>query len=93
MRGGDPVPALKRQLGAQLAAFVEGWRAADVACLLGIDRARVSDLRRGALERFSLDMLVRLVTRAGRRVELRLNFDERDFRASSRRASASEIND
>jgi len=37
---------------------------------LGIGQSRVSDLVRGKRDKFSLDMLVTLATRAGRRVDL-----------------------
>ena len=38
--------------------------------LLGISQPRVSDLVRGRIERFSIDMLATLLARAGVRVEL-----------------------
>jgi predicted XRE-type DNA-binding protein len=37
---------------------------------LGIGQSRVSDLMRGKWDKFSLDMLITLATRAGRKVEL-----------------------
>ena len=49
----------------------------DVAALLGTDRARVGDIRRGVLKRFSLEMLLRLLVRAGARVEIRLRAPRR----------------
>ena len=66
----DPIPELKRQLGAQLAASLAGWRAADIAGVIGTEPARISDLRRGDLTRFSLETLIRFVTRLRYRVEL-----------------------
>ncbi|MDD2721075.1 MAG: XRE family transcriptional regulator [Gallionella sp.] len=39
---------------------------------LGFPQSRVSDLIRGKFEKFSLDMLITLATRAGKKVELRL---------------------
>lgn len=39
---------------------------------LGITQSRVSDLMRGKWERFSLEMLITLSTRAGRHVTLEL---------------------
>ncbi|TRW90243.1 helix-turn-helix domain-containing protein [Candidatus Methylobacter oryzae] len=47
-----------------------GWTQLQAAEHLGIGQSRVSDLVRGKWEKFSLDMLVTLATRAGRRVEL-----------------------
>ena len=43
----DPIPALKQQLGAELARLLVGWNADDVAVLIGTDRPRISELRRG----------------------------------------------
>ena len=66
----DPIPALKRQAGVELARLVADWNGDDIGAYLGTDRSRVSDLRRGNLTRFSLETLVRLLTRAGMHVEL-----------------------
>jgi predicted XRE-type DNA-binding protein len=66
----DPIPELKRRVGIELAALLEGWNADDVAALIGTDRPRISELRRGKLDRFSLETLIRYVTRLRRRVEL-----------------------
>jgi predicted XRE-type DNA-binding protein len=66
----DPIPALKRQLGAELAVLLAHWNADDVAALIGTDRPRISELRRGKLGRFSLETLIRYVTRLRHRVEL-----------------------
>ena len=49
-----------------------GWTQAQAAEALGVTQSRVSDLVRGKHEKFSLDMLVTLATRAGRTVKLRL---------------------
>ena len=40
--------------------------------LLGITQSRVSDLVRGKWEKFSLEMLITLVARTGRKVQLKL---------------------
>jgi predicted XRE-type DNA-binding protein len=39
---------------------------------LGVTQARISDIKRGAISRFSLDLLVRLAARAGLRPKLKL---------------------
>jgi predicted XRE-type DNA-binding protein len=39
---------------------------------LGISQSRVSDLVRGKLEKFNLEMLITLAARAGRKVDLRV---------------------
>lgn len=49
-----------------------GWTQVAAAKQLGISQSRVSDLVRGKWQLFSLDMLVTLAERAGRRVRLEL---------------------
>jgi predicted XRE-type DNA-binding protein len=44
----------------------------EAAKVLGITQARVSDLKRGKISQFSLDLLVRLAARAGLQPKLRL---------------------
>ncbi len=68
----DPIPALKRQVGAELARLVDGWNSDDIAALLRTDRSRIAELRRGKLDRFSLETLMRFLTRLGARAELRI---------------------
>lgn len=48
-----------------------GLTQGDAARLLRTTQPRISDLRRGRLERFSIDTLLRLLTRLGVDVELR----------------------
>ncbi len=45
---------------------------AKAAEVLGVSQSRVSDLTRGKWERFSLEMLIILATRAGMRVSLKI---------------------
>lgn len=47
-----------------------GWTQVAAARELGISQSRASDLVRGRWQQFSLDTLVTLAVRAGRRVEL-----------------------
>ena len=47
-----------------------GWTQADAAKELHISQSRVSDLIRGKRDKFSLDMLVMLATRAVNKVAL-----------------------
>ena len=68
----DPIPELKQRAGAALAQLVDGWNADDVAALIGTDRPRISELRRGKLDRFSLETLIRYLTRLGQRVDLEM---------------------
>lgn len=64
--------ALRAELMACLRETIEnkGWTQANAAKVLGIGQSRVSDLINGKRDKFSLDMLVTLATRAGRKVEL-----------------------
>jgi hypothetical protein len=68
----DPIPALKREAGAHLAEVLRYGNGDDLGALLGTDRFRIADLRRGRLARFSLEALLRFLARAGLRVELRV---------------------
>jgi predicted XRE-type DNA-binding protein len=45
---------------------------AQAAKLLGVSQPRISDLRRGKLHLFSIDMLVTLLSAAGLRVEMKV---------------------
>lgn len=42
----------------------------EAAELLGISQARISDLYRGKIGQFTVDMLINLLSRAGQRVEV-----------------------
>ena len=74
--GFDPAEAAVLQMRAELMGrlrediHAHGWTQAQAAERLGVSQARVSDLVRGKWEKFSLDMLVRLSERAGRKVAL-----------------------
>ncbi len=50
----------------------KGLTQAKAAEILAVSQARVSDLTRGKWERFSLEMLITLATRAGMRVSLKI---------------------
>ena len=66
--------AMRADLMAQLRLTVEkrNWTQVETAKALGISQSRVSDLMRGKWDKFSLDMLVTLATRAGLHCELKL---------------------
>ena len=70
--GEAAVLALRADLMARLRLIVEseGWTQAEAAGQFGVAQSRVSDLLRGKWEKFSLDMLITLAARAGRKVEL-----------------------
>jgi predicted XRE-type DNA-binding protein len=65
--------AMRSQLMGELRIKIrdEAWTQIDAA-VLGISQSRVSDLIRGKWDKFSLDMLITLATRAGEKVELKL---------------------
>jgi predicted XRE-type DNA-binding protein len=77
----DIFPAEKAaeiEIRAQLLIGLEHWlekssmTQTEAANVLGVTQARVSDLRRGKINRFSMDLLVRLAARAGLKPKLRL---------------------
>lgn len=49
-----------------------GMTQTEAAKALGITQARVSDIKRGKISQFSLDLLVRLASRAGLHPKLKL---------------------
>jgi predicted XRE-type DNA-binding protein len=63
---------MRADLMAELRKFIKAKKLTQVkaAQLLGISQSRVSDLVRGKWERFSLEMLITLATKAGIRVTL-----------------------
>mgnify|MGYP000405315470 FL=1 len=64
---------MRADLMTQLRKFIETKKLTqtNAAKILGISQSRISDLIRGKWERFSLEMLVTLATRAGMRVKLK----------------------
>ena len=84
----DPIPALKQQLGGELARLLAGWNADDIAVVIGTDRPRVSELRRGKLARFSLETLIRYLSRLGQRVDVSVTREPIGRRASNDKSIA-----
>jgi predicted XRE-type DNA-binding protein len=72
MQRPDPIPQLKRDAASALAPLVAQGSAHDVAALICMDAQRVMEIRRGKLDRFSLETLIRYLARLGSRVELRI---------------------
>ena len=70
--------AAEMEIRAQLLIGLEQWleksgmTQAAAAKVLGVTQARVSDLKRGKIDRFSMDLLVRLAARAGLKPKLNL---------------------
>jgi predicted XRE-type DNA-binding protein len=75
--GYSPDEAAILQMRADLMADLRKWikakrlTQAKAAEILGVSQSRVSDLIRAKWERFSLEMLIILATRAGMHVSLR----------------------
>jgi len=65
---------MRVELMVYLEQFLEhsGWTQAEAAKRMGITQPRVSKLKRGKWEEFSLDMLLTLAARIGLRAELRM---------------------
>ena len=68
----DPIPELKRQAAEALVKELDGWNSHFMAATIGTDQPRISDIRRGRLHRFSLETLIRYLTRLSQRVELHI---------------------
>lgn len=66
--------AMRSQLMGELRIKIRdmGWTQAQAAEILAVSQSRVSDLIRGKFDKFSLDMLITLATRAGKKVELKM---------------------
>ena len=64
---------MRADLMSDLRKFIKAKRLtqAKAAEILGVSQSRVSDLIRGKWERFSLEMLITLATRAGMQVTLK----------------------
>ena len=75
--GYSPDEAAILQMRADLMADLRKWikakrlTQAKASEILGVGQSRVSDLIRGKWERFSLEMLITLATRAGMHISLR----------------------
>ena len=68
----SPDEAAEMEMRAALLRGLEAWLTANAgmtqtaaAEILGVTQARVSDLKRGNISKFSLDLLVKLAARAG----------------------------
>ncbi len=70
--------AAELEMRARLLMGLERWlknsrmTQTEAAKVLGMTQARVSDLKRGKINRFSMDLLVRLAARAGLKPKLKL---------------------
>ena len=73
--GKAAVLALRANLMGRLRLLIreEGWTPAEAAKRFGITQSRVSELLDGKWDTFSLEMLIQLAARAGRKLELTLH--------------------
>jgi predicted XRE-type DNA-binding protein len=75
----DPVEASRANLKAKLAVeFVRNMQAKkmtqkETADLMGVSQARISDLARGKLDRFSIDMLCQFMLKWGYKIEVQMH--------------------
>ena len=69
------VLALRADLMAQLEKTIKARKMTQVAAsrILGVSQGRVSDLTRGKVEKFSLDMLVTFAARLGKPAKVELS--------------------
>lgn len=72
----DPVPALKAQLAREIVARVERPGGVSGALLTVIGGPRLSNLRLSRLDRFSVQGLIRTLTRLGYEVQVTLTSPE-----------------
>ncbi|HYC50043.1 MAG TPA: XRE family transcriptional regulator [Gemmatimonadaceae bacterium] len=71
---------MKRQLAEQLVRTIHGWTPGQLIYRIDIDQPRVSDLRRGRLERISVERLIRWLHGMGCDVQLRVVSSARGLR-------------
>jgi predicted XRE-type DNA-binding protein len=83
MHDADPIPSLKQQLAAELVTRLDGWRLDYAADFIGTTFARVSNLRNGRLDQFSLERLIRFIARDHGEVTVQVKWKSRWARARS----------
>ena len=75
---GTPQEALNMKLRSELmiqimqTIEVKGWTQKKAAKKLGVTQPRISDLLRGKIDLFSLDMLVNMLASMGDKVEIKI---------------------
>jgi hypothetical protein len=75
----EPIPNLKRQVGEELIRVIASWNGPDLAAWLFTDAPRINDLKRGQLDRFSLETLLHYVYMLRRTPKLIFEDRERIF--------------
>lgn len=66
--------SLRAQLMGELRLWIQasGQTQAEISARLGISQSRVAELIRGKWDKFSIELLITLATRAGKKVSLEL---------------------
>ncbi len=77
--GPDPIPDLKARVAKILLDALNGWSQVNAAYLIGSNQARMSDLRRGELGRFSLEQLIRFLSRIDYRIDIQVHHEPRRY--------------
>lgn len=65
---------LMSAIGAHIKA--QGWTQAQAAKAFGVTQPRISDLKRGKIDLFSVDMLVNMLGKAGLEVEIHVKIEK-----------------
>ena len=79
---------LKVQLGRELCAIIDGWTVGEAVARMCVRPSRISELRHGKLDGFSIGRLLQLIALHGYDVEVALRRRRpppRDVQASSAR--------
>ena len=65
---------LRAQLMNEIIAKIEkkGWKQDEAAEKMGVTQPRISDLQRGKMSKFSLDMLINMLASIGEDVEIKI---------------------
>ena len=66
----DPIPVLKRRVADEILALLDGWTQRNAAEFLSTRQPKMSELRAGHLELFSLERLIRYLAWLGRDVTI-----------------------
>jgi predicted XRE-type DNA-binding protein len=74
----SPTPEIKRKLAAAIVEIANQTNFFVAAGGLGIGEARLSDLRHGRADRFTIDRLVRMLAKVDRRVDVSITVIGRD---------------
>lgn len=66
---------IRADLMIALNDFIEaqGWTQVEAARRFGVSQPRISDLKRGKISLFSVDMLIELATTAGLKIEMKVS--------------------